>query len=510
MGVCAQGQGHIPISNPLNVSRSRLLARVAGGQRRSAFDPRAELISLSLLLLFLIVAQNGELGLEPAVEFVVGPGLLLTIMIGGGLQLLRAEPASIWTPMLWFRVSCAVYFGIGAMAPFICNEATLIEMQSFYFFSEHEVQKVNILNVLSILVVLFAAQFVVVGAAPQPRRTARPHSPSVMPFTIAFLGIGGFARYGIVVPFLLGYGDGILPSIVAMLATAYSAGLMLLTYISLGSRRYLLPVAVALVLTELFVGVLLFSKSDVLVTIMFLILAVYHRRPSLFCLAGGAAAAVAVFMTLAPIIGYGRVKTIELGGGQQIASIEERWHILQRYLEGDRLKSQDIDVQSSLSRISYVNAATLVVALYDQGRSLGTLSTFFAVFVPRFLWPEKPDITESGRSLYLMATDQEGTSVSSGLFAEAYYNYGWWGAPLMMVPIGIVLGLLSRMAIRVMRQERWIYLPVVLMGLHVGTRVDGHFIPDMLGAPLTAAIVFGITRFAEVILTRRRKHTTLL
>jgi hypothetical protein len=156
-----------------------------------------------------------------------------------------------------------------------------------------------------------------------------------------------------------------------------------------------------------------------------------------------------------------------------------------------------------MARFSYVNAATMVVAWHDLGRPGSTFENALAVFVPRLLWPDKPDISAGGRELYTEATGTVGTSISPGLPAEAYWNFGWWGIALLMLPLGVVLALLAHASTRIMAQERWLYLPVVLISIQVGTRVDGLYVIDYIGTPFTIGVMYILLRGLEILLFSR-------
>jgi hypothetical protein len=156
-----------------------------------------------------------------------------------------------------------------------------------------------------------------------------------------------------------------------------------------------------------------------------------------------------------------------------------------------------------MARFSYVNAASMVVAWHDLGRPGSTLENALAAFVPRLLWPGKPEISAGGKELYTEATGGVGTSISPGLPAEAYWNFGWWGIPLLMLPLGIVLATLAHASTRIMSQERWLYLPVVLMSIQVGTRVDGSYVGDCIGAPVTIGVMYLLLRGLEIVFFSR-------
>jgi hypothetical protein len=69
--------------------------------------------------------------------------------------------------------------------------------------------------------------------------------------------------------------------------------------------------------------------------------------------------------------------------------------------------------------------------------------------------------------------------------------------------MGVVLALLANAVTSIMTQERWLFLPVVLMSVQVGTRVDGHYVADMMGAPVTIGIMYLLLRGLEILLFAR-------
>ena len=153
------------------------------------------------------------------------------------------------------------------------------------------------------------------------------------------------------------------------------------------------------------------------------------------------------------------------------------------------------ETQSALSRLSYVNAAAMVVSWHDAGMTGESLDYALTVFVPRFIWPDKPIITSVGTDLYTAATAQIGSSISPGLFAEAYWNFGWLGVPVLMIPLGIILAVFSRYSLAMMGHERWLHMPVILLGVWAGIRVDGWYVADIVGGCGTA-LAFALAIFA--------------
>jgi hypothetical protein len=419
---------------------------------------RVELGLLGGLLGFLLLAYVHDGLITPVTANVVAGLGVIAIMAMTCRALLAADPLAIWTPLWWLRVAYAAYYGFGALVPYIVNDATLIYMQNIYLFTDEDILKVNLINVLALIALLLGTQIAALhfSRSRVPRRTDEEGSLQVL--AVTFLLVGGFARYGLVIPFIFGFGEGFLPSFVTTLGRTYLAGLMLLVIIALRRGPALLLLAGALIVIELLVGTLTFSKGEVLATILFVLLGVYHHRPSLARLGAGGAVAVVVFALLAPMIGYGREQATIIGGGAQIATLEQRWNILSRYMTGDvEIRHGGPETQIALFRLSYMNVGTMVVAWRDFGRRGGTFENALAAVVPRVLWPDKPDLSATGRNLYTAATGQEAiSSISPGIPAELYWNFGWIGVPLLMLPVGIMFAILSRMAVNTMARERWL------------------------------------------------------
>ena len=54
--------------------------------------------------------------------------------------------------------------------------------------------------------------------------------------------------------------------------------------------------------------------------------------------------------------------------------------------------------------------------------------------------------------------------------------------PILMVPLGIILAVFSRYSLAMMGQERWLHMPVILLGVWAGFHVDGWYVVDIPSA----------------------------
>jgi hypothetical protein len=115
-----------------------------------------------------------------------------------------------------------------------------------------------------------------------------------------------------------------------------------------------------------------------------------------------------------------------------------------------RHESSDAGAVTLLARLTSFNQVSQVVRLTrDDGFEYGqTLAYFGYVFIPRFLWPDKPLIAQGqwfAERLGLGAMRTE-TGVSNAInmtiAGELYLNFGWLGPVLGGVVAGLWMGLL--------------------------------------------------------------------
>jgi hypothetical protein len=74
-------------------------------------------------------------------------------------------------------------------------------------------------------------------------------------------------------------------------------------------------------------------------------------------------------------------------------------------------------------------------------------------FVPRFLWPEKPSVTDANKwyqvsYMLTAAANIESVGISVGTLTESYMNFGWAGPVFVMFGLGIFLGVLKKLFMR--------------------------------------------------------------
>lgn len=430
----------------------------------------------------------------------VGPLALTTILGMGAWRMVRIDGKNVWTALFWFRLSTAIYFGLGTYAVFIANNITRLYLETFHQFFDDEIFKLNLVVSLSVAIVLATARIVIVALERSRRagaaRSGGEEADRTLPLIGgAFLVIGLVITYTIKVPQDFGWTSGEWSGTIIGLSRLTMIGIFMLTLWSLERARWFLPVISMIAFVEMLLQLLLFAKAGIMMTLLLYLLAFLWRGVTLRRSVISAVVTIAVFTSIQPIVGYARHE-LEISQSAQ-AGFGRRLEILLSFASADTSWADGDEHQGTLLRISYVNAATFVIRQYDMGIPGEWPSLLPAVFVPRFFWPEKPIISDVGLDIYELGTGRRTSSAGAGVFADAYWAMGWWGVVVYMPVYGFILGLLSFTTVRLLREGRWVFFPVILLAMLMGTRADGHYITDVAGATTIITGMFVVLLVVE-------------
>jgi len=129
----------------------------------------------------------------------------------------------------------------------------------------------------------------------------------------------------------------------------------------------------------------------------------------------------------------------------------------------------------------------------DGFQSGQTMQYAAYAFVPRFFWPDKPNVSRGAWfTMYLGASNRESESTSStGITAvgELYWNFGIPGVVIGMLGIGLGYGLLWRMA-----GENPVYDPlhmILYVSVVIGGMIDMPEAVTVYGGILSQMMLFG-------------------
>ncbi|URW74455.1 hypothetical protein M9980_07615 [Sphingomonas donggukensis] len=475
-----------------------------------------ELALVGFACLIALVALSDGQFVSPNWNYVVSP-ILSVGLATGVVTMVSRDSATLWAPLMWWRVVTILYTGIGSMLPLLASAETVDYANGFFKTYPADSLKYTAVCATFSLVVLSTlriscavAQWRVgrrptSGAVPSEaaRFSIRPCALSIRDAGFVILLIGIPIKLVVsIVPLLTGV-DSSAPVIMATFENIASLGYALLVahYVSIGSRKYLW--IILLVAAEIFIATLQFNKSNAVFPVILMSLGYIYARPSFRAAAIAGATAAALFVFLQPLTGYGRSMDWEFTGNRQ-PQISRSLSIISTYLSEDKAAVEDSDVSLSWARIAYFPAGSFAINQYDNGVPGDSYKLILITLVPRAIWREKPVITEIGAKFNFLATGNENSQSSPGIPAEAYWNAGWVGVLAAAAGFGLIMSFWSFYSVAVMTSRAWHLMPVVLLGIRSGTRIDGLLAIDIIpGAVLSIVLHYGLTIANELIMRQR-------
>ncbi len=443
-----------------------------------------ELASLAGLVGALLFGQQFESEVVYDAFDWVAPLWLMATLFLGALRMVFINGYAIWASLLWFRLATAVYFGFGSLVPLIVNSTSLSDLTAFYAARPDEIYKLNLIVAVSSLTVLsVAATLDALWPRVKPYAHIEESDLTRLAYVVLFGGVGYTVKLLVEVPLSFGaFGSATVPGVVLQFSQLSVIGLYLLSLHAFKVSAYYVPWAVALLLFDIFFGALEFSKYAMILPLIMFLLGWIRANATLQRIAIAAMIVIAVYSLSQPFISFGRDQLALKYGSIGEGSFSDRLEIALRY--GDAVTSNPFaeQAESGLMRLSYVNAGCFAISRFDGGTPGPSLDYAFATLIPRFLWPEKPIITDIGGLFNLMATGSANSASAPGYFADAYWSAGWAGVLGFLAAIGVLFTFFSRYAINVLESGRTLHFPLVLLAMKMGLRVDGVLVADIVGA----------------------------
>jgi hypothetical protein len=438
------------------------------------------------------------------------------IIIGLGVgcfRMARGKVATILTPVFCFRVSLIFYSGFGSLVPILGGEEELAVLQAFFYFTEIDHLKFNIVNVIFIMSINFST---VLANSILHRiklhshdlsnisRFIEPSNISLLVVGLAILIMGSFVYFVFILPFQFGIDVGTIPQALAQIALSSLIGLFLCTIWSLQNRPRLAWLFVSIAVLMSAIGLTTYSKSDVVLPLIMIGAAYIYARPTVSRSLIWLVIILGSFAISQPVTSHGRMVLLERYGSiEGPAGLGERTRIIVDYYT-EPVEIRESEANYATIRFSYVNIGTFAITEADSGNYVDTYSRAWAIFIPRFLWPEKPNMTQIGRDINFAITGNDQSAVGTGLSAEAYWNGGFPMVCLGGIVIGTLLWLWSIYSIQVQVIGAWHLFPIILLGIRSGVRSDGMFVLDILGPIFVAFFGHIILTFGNRLIQRFR------
>ncbi|MFO1431399.1 MAG: hypothetical protein U1F76_14860 [Candidatus Competibacteraceae bacterium] len=435
-----------------------------------------------------------------------GPLVFLFICCLSCYQLLKDNFIILFTPFFFYLVFSAINFGFGPLI-FTFGDSESIEYINLpYQPSSYELYRTNLLNIIGTLatcipfaIVIKKFKFIILNKRLQQRN----HDSEATFAALAFLIVGFTVKYLILLPNLYSSSRITIPVVFSQLGELTSVSLLLLSYLFFsGKGKKYLVILVLVSLPELLTGLLSFSKLSFLTTPMCILIGYVMAKPKLKITLLALIIISIAYLWILPFVNWGRTQTSEIGSN----SFNQNLAILIKYLENQEEISNTEDLkQGWWIRLYLANFQAYAMNEYDKGQPSDNISKYFLwTFIPRFVYPDKPIITNAGIefSMRVMGTSTTSTGVST--FGDAYFNGGWGMVVLTAAIIGVLLAIATRLVLITVKNRAFVFLPLVLLGIINARAIETRFVEVFSGLIIGVILNFIVLYF--IFYKLRRKH----
>jgi hypothetical protein len=448
---------------------------------------------LAFFTLSVLIALARNLSWSEADYITLNASASVALTLGAiwfGVLIVIQDPRSIWTPALLFFGHVALFRGIGPLIYIFGNTATLEKITSgAWGITQAELLESHLLNAVGTCSILLGIFLLLLRKKPtQEQDTTSRSRISVAQAAWFFLIPGIIIRYGIIIPNTFTETKTlVIPGAVIKLSFLVDVGFSLLAMLAVQRGRAWLLLFWILFIPHYFTLFLEFKKSALVLGALLPIIGAYVASGNFRGLMRNMLVLVVIYLASQPVVHHGRSEMSALSGSVFGASFSQRVGITADLFLGDTTSVADIigeeETQSGWLRLSYAANQAIAMRAYETSGPANTIRGVWQVFIPRFLWPEKPTFTYLGRDFYFVITGRDsGTLVGSTIYADSYWNYGWPGVIAIGVTIGLFFGFATSLTLNFIRRQDFIYLPAIMMAMDMAMRqLNGWVLTGFFG-----------------------------
>ncbi|WP_133150966.1 hypothetical protein [Vibrio breoganii] len=415
---------------------------------------------------------------------------------------IKSKPEVVVYPIFWFYVVYTLYYSVGPLIYFTGHVASLEAMNAYHAVNTASIKQTNLINSLFIMITTFVFLFFS-GAILSNNNSfslkdliSQENSTR---YAVIMLVVGLPVKIFLYLPIMFGMIDADASKVVHFVSMFPSLSIIFLT-ISFGSFKYSRLLTFSVFVLEFLLGVLSLSKFLVLLPFISLIigLAFCNKFKGIFF---SAIVAILVYISIVPVVTQSRNFILNMSGNISDANYAQRVAIIGSVAIYGK-ESSDIEKIGWWTRLSYVNAQAFALEQYDKNLPGESLKYAALSFIPRVLWPDKPEISFLGRYFNTIATGSDSSASAPGFAAESYWNFGYSGVLILAFIFGLSISLFSLYSSIVIYSGGIVYLLVIFIGINIAIRVDG-WIAMSYSAPLVMALLVHI--FIKIITSIRFK-----
>lgn len=487
-------------------------------RRLSRAYGRALIALAPLVALYWVVPAEGDLGNLRDTINKAAPLYFMIVLIILASKVLSASSQLIWTGALWFPVQSAIFFGFGPLIHVFGNETTRYYISRSPFYADtNDLFRANMLSTTAITLVLlgFWLHIKLRRGAWHNTRASRLAAIPALQLALAMIIIAGTLKYLIILPSQWSGNPTIFGGSLVRIVALTDVGFGILAYLSAKGDRTARVVFWSLWPFQLLLCTLSFAKVDIVWAMILPVISSFVARRSRRWLIVGLAVTASAYFLAQPYVHYGRsIVTAETGSIDQ-AGYERRMEILGAYLlEANQVSvaqsGAEDDQQGWWARLSYVSVQAHAIRLYDSGIANPSINQAWMFFIPRLIWPEKPNMSLVGVDFYRLVTGNADGQSSLGIsyYGDLYWQYGWWGIFIGAPTIGLLFASMAARSFCSIKRREFLMMPAILIALELSLLGPTGFV--LTGALGGSVIYFGyliLLRVLEKALPRVRTST---
>ncbi len=247
-----------------------------------------------------------------------------------------------------------------------------------------------------------------------------------------------------------------------------------------------------LVFASSLIGVMLFSKLDIIAPICAVFFAYVLRNKSMFTAVLTIVVCIQLLSELGGPIQFSRDRLLELGGASALVRIEIFVDGLIAANDTFTTRMNGVYGENTTdyflgARFSFTEPQIAAIQLYEHGYSSSDWLLLPWTFVPRIFNEAKPVMSLAGQTLFNLMINRTGSSVSVGIFVDGFYNGGWVGMFVFSAVSGWILAYTSAVSKVIYFKKCFLLYPVLAIGLYIAFKVDGFWLNDYV-SPFVALL----------------------
>ena len=482
-------------------AQNRIVSQRMGKEPCMAYLQRFLAFLLTSLFVFLLCDLLAWQSIRSTLNWIF-PLFLIFACVWTAAKLVTYNTMLLWTPVPWLLAATAVYFGMGPLAYTFGNAETVFYMDNLFPVDTVWLWRTNLLNIVGTLTIMitFLIMLKVLNVKLLTSRQSGFDIRKVKSAALFFLVVGLPIKYLFALPYEFGLLGFVLPGSLFQLTKLVLFGLLLLTYLSARKGGNWSIALVVLFSLELLVAFLRFNKSDLLLLFVVVALGQYLAKRDIRILVLWAVVGLGAYLCLCPIVSWGRVEIAKETGAHYRATLGQRFGIVWRGINSGSIGQEKIlsERQVWWWRLCYTPTQAFAMDAYDAGRPGETYSLWIWTFVPRVMFSEKPVISYAGIDFSELILGHQGSSMGIGIYAEGYWNGGWFTVIAVCSYIGALFACLSKAAFAVMARSQVLFLPCVFIGMEMGYSIDHYFVSEYVGKVVIYLGYFAVVHFVFI------------